>query len=518
MSLTYSFDHPHEPEPRTLTGLLGGKGANLAQMVTRLGLPVPPGFTITTEAWRTFDEGGWPDGLDDELGSQVARLETKLSRGFGDVTAPLLVSVRSGAAVSMPGMMDTVLNLGFTEQTLVGLADRGGEAFALDTYLRFLRLYADVVLGVPSHVLALTGETSMSGRAACDRILDVVEAHTGVPFPHDPWIQLRQAVEAVFRSWHGAKARSYRAHEGLPDDAGTAVTVQAMVFGTQDARSATGVVFTRDPSTGERGRFGDLLFEAQGEDVVSGAFVTQPIAALRDRLPAVATELEDILECLETHYRDMCDVEFTIESGRLWVLQTRVGKRSPRAAVRMAVEMTRQPGWKITRDEALARVDELVLVQVATSTTVGDPVPPIAIGVGASPGTATGHAYFDADACLDAADRGEPVVLVRAETSPEDVHGMQVAEGILTTHGGLVSHAAVVARAWGVPAVVSLEGGVIDSERLVIGEAVIRQGDVITLDGGSGRVYLGAAALVAGEAPFGLEELLSWRASLDAES
>ena len=387
MPYTYAFDHKHRRPPMELKDLLGGKGANLAEMTAVLGLPVPPGFTITTGACRDYLATGWPEGLDGEITRQVRKLERAMGKKLGDPVDPLLVSVRSGAKFSMPGMMDTVLNLGLNDLSVKGLAEQtGDERFAYDSYRRFVSMYGRIVLGVDG---ARFDDPYDAAREAAGAATDaeipagvlrdlvetfkiVVEKATGRPFPQEPVDQLRGAVEAVFGSWNGPRAVAYRVRERIPHDLGTAVTVQTMVFGNRDARSGTGVGFTRDPATGAKGEYGDFLINAQGEDVVAGIRKTLPLLALRDEFPLIFKELLEIFARLEAHYRDMCDTEFTIEQGKLWMLQTRVGKRTGRAALRMAVDMTRQRSWKITRSEAVARVtadhlDQVLHPQFATT-------------------------------------------------------------------------------------------------------------------------------------------------------
>ncbi|MCI3949910.1 MAG: pyruvate phosphate dikinase, partial [Acidimicrobiales bacterium] len=474
MTYVFDFAHDHGAPPMTLKDLLGGKGANLAEMTSVLELPVPPGFTISTEACRDYMRGGWPEGLDAEVVDARSRLEGAMGRRLGDPTDPLLVSVRSGAKFSMPGMMDTVLNLGLNDESVEGLAKQMDERFAYDSYRRFLAMYGRIVLdldGEPfEHLLeaakereGVASDSDVSAEALRDlaeRYKALVQEQTGSPFPMDPTEQLRGAIEAVFRSWNGARAVAYRRREHISDDLGTAVNVQAMVFGNRDESSGTGVGFTRDPATGERGEYGDFLVNAQGEDVVAGIRNTEPLAALKDRFPDIHDELLAIFARLEQHYRDMCDTEFTIEQGKLWMLQTRVGKRTGSAAVRMAVDMTnqRRRGWKISRDEALLRVTGDHIEQVLHPQFAGGQAQVIATGLAASPGAAVGHVYFSADDAAEASAGGTKVILVRSETSPEDVHGMQASQGILTSRGGLVSHAAVVARGWGIPAVVGADG------------------------------------------------------------
>jgi pyruvate,orthophosphate dikinase len=370
VTFVYAFDQKHRKPPMSLKDLLGGKGANLAEMTSVLKLPVPPGFTISTDACRAYMYTGWPDGLDDEIARARVKLEKTMGKRIGDATDPLLVSVRSGAKFSMPGMMDTVLNLGLNDESVEGLAKQTDERFALDSYRRFIAMYGRIVLGVEGEEFdrlldtakewdGVTGDSDLSPdtlRRLCLRYKDVVARHTGRPFPQDPTDQLRGAIEAVFSSWNGPRAVSYRNRERISHDLGTAVNVQVMVFGNRDEGSGTGVGFTRNPSTGENLAYGDFLVNAQGEDVVAGIRNTEPLDALRTVFPKIHKELLGIFERLETHYRDMCDTEFTIEQGKLWMLQTRVGKRTGVAALRMAVEMTRQRGWKISKEEALLRV------------------------------------------------------------------------------------------------------------------------------------------------------------------
>jgi len=507
--------------------LLGGKGANLAEMTSVLGLPVPPGFTLTTDACRAYLASGWPDGLDAEVATAVRQVEAAMSKGLGDPSDPLLVSVRSGAKFSMPGMMDTVLNLGLNDASVQGLAAQTGQArFAYDSYRRFIAMYGRIVLEVDGHAFderldaakqrdGVTDDAKVSAetlRRLCTEYQDVVEALTGRPFPQDPKEQLRGAIEAVFRSWGGARAIAYRERERIPHDLGTAVNVQTMVFGNRDDQSGTGVGFTRNASTGEDAPYGDFLLNAQGEDVVAGIRNTDDLDGLRRTFPEIHSELMSVFARLEQHYRDMCDTEFTIEQGKLWMLQTRVGKRTGAAALRMAVEMTTQSGkgWTISQAEALLRVTADHLDQVLHPQFSAGQRPVVATGLGASPGAAVGRVYFTADAAVAAADRGESVILVRNETSPEDVHGMQVSEGILTSRGGLVSHAAVVARGWGIPAVVGADAVKIAATHFTVGSITVSEGDVVSLDGATGEVVLGEMGLAEAEPPEAFRTILGW--------
>ena len=493
----YSFAHAHDRPARELADLLGGKGAGLAEMTGALGLPVPPGFTVPVDVCRTFRRTGWPEWLDAALTAAVAELGERMGRRLGDPSDPLLLSVRSGAARSMPGMLDTVLNLGLNEETTAALAARSGSpAFAWDSYRRFLLLYATTVMGVPADGLGSRAEIPAGDgagmRAVTADLQRRITAASGRPVPADPVQQLRESVEAVFRSWDGPRAVAYRRAESIDDDLGTAVNVQAMVFGNLCEHSGTGVVFTRDPSTGAAELYGDYLPQAQGEDVVSGSVTPLPIAALADHLPEVDAQLRTVLRRLEVHYRDMCDVEFTVECNRLWVLQTRVGKRGPAAAVRIAADLTRDPEIALTPAEALARVSQELRGRARatlTDTSGTGASPPLAVGLGASPGRVAGRAVFSCDAALDAED---DVVLVRPETSPHDVAGMSASVGVVTLRGGLVSHAAVVARGWGLPAVVGAGDLRLEHDALVgpSGERV-EEGTVITLDGTTGEVFVG---------------------------
>jgi pyruvate,orthophosphate dikinase len=523
----YAFDHRHSRPPMELKDLLGGKGANLAEMTSVLGLPVPPGFTISTDACRDYLRTGWPKGLTEEVARHTGRLEKAMKRRLGDPSDPLLVSVRSGAKFSMPGMMDTVLNLGLNDRSVRGVGRAtNDERFAYDSYRRFIAMYARIVLGLDGEAYddelerakknaGVEEDAALPAEALKDLCViykKLVKAATGRAFPQDPQRQLRGAIEAVFGSWDGARARAYREREKIPHDLGTAVNVQVMVFGNRDEDSGTGVGFTRNAATGEDRPYGDFLVNAQGEDVVAGIRNTENLDDLGKHFPGIKDELLGIFARLEAHYRDMCDTEFTIEQGKLWMLQTRVGKRTGRAALKMAVDMTnqRRRGWKISREEALGRITEDHVEQVLHPQFAADDVQVIASGLAASPGAAVGQAYFTADAAAEAAADGTKVILVRSETSPEDVHGMQASEGILTARGGLVSHAAVVARGWGIPAVVGAEGIAISGSSFTAGAVTVNEGDVISIDGTTGQVVLGEVELAASEAPPELATLLGW--------
>lgn len=529
MPYIYAFDHKHRRSPKELKDLLGGKGANLAEMMSVLKLPVPHGFTITTDACRAYMHGGWPRVLDDEVRRHVSTLERKMGRQLGDAKNPLLVSVRSGAKFSMPGMMDTVLNLGLNDKSVKGLAESTeDERFAYDSYRRFISMYARIVLGLSGepfeHALdAVKRESEARSDAEvpasvlkqlCETYKEEVARQTGKPFPQDPVKQLRGAIEAVFRSWNGPRAIAYRVREKISHELGTAVNVQAMVFGNRDDNSGTGVGFTRNAATGENKPYGDFLVNAQGEDVVAGIRNTEDLNALKAKFPKIHAELLAIFTRLEKHYKDMCDTEFTIEQGKLWMLQTRVGKRTGAAALKMAVDMTKpsskaKGAWKISQKEALMRVtaehlDQVLHPQFKKKGTV------VTKGLAASPGAAVGKVYFDADDAERAARQGEDVILVRAETSPEDVHGMMVAKGILTARGGLVSHAAVVARGWGTPAVVGAEALKINGKEFSVGDVTVREGELISLDGSTGEVMIGALELTAAKPTKDFETILRW--------
>jgi pyruvate,orthophosphate dikinase len=525
MPYVFDFDHTHPRPPMELKDLLGGKGANLAEMTSVLGLPVPPGFTISTDACRDYMAGGWPAGLDAEVRAAREGLEKAMGKRIGDAEDPLLVSVRSGAKFSMPGMMDTVLNLGLNDRSVEGLAKQtGDERFAFDSYRRFIAMYARIVLELPGEEFdslfdaakELAGTTSDARvpvellRYLVDSYQQIVERHTGKAFPQDPAEQLRGAIEAVFRSWNGPRAVAYRDREHIAHDLGTAVNVQAMVFGNRDDNSGTGVGFTRDPATGARGAYGDFLVNAQGEDVVAGIRNTEPISELQTQFPAVHAELVEIFERLESHYRDMCDTEFTIEQGKLWMLQTRVGKRTGAAALKMAVDMVGPGDLGISRAEAVSRITEDHLDAVLHPQFAGSGYTVWAKGLGASPGAAVGRIYFTANEAAEAAARGEQVILVRNETSPEDVHGMLASEGILTARGGLVSHAAVVARGWGKPAVVGAEALRLSDHTVTAGDETLSEGDWVSLDGAAGIVVAGQVPLTSADPPAEFDTVLSW--------
>ncbi|HKN47553.1 MAG TPA: pyruvate, phosphate dikinase [Candidatus Polarisedimenticolia bacterium] len=513
--------------------LLGGKGAGLMEM-TRIGLPVPAGFILTTEVCELYLSGGRRrlKAVEPEIRKNLTRLERLAGRRLGDPRDPLLVSVRSGAARSMPGMMETILNLGLNDRTVRGLAARPGSSprFAFDAYRRFLQMYSAIVLGVPKaeiegflretkNRLGVTLDTALPAEALeglCRRLLSHVRDRTGRPFPQDPRQQLRGAIEAVFRSWTAEKAVTYRRVEGITGLRGTAVTVMQMVFGNLGETSGTGVCFTRDPNTGEKLLYGELLMNAQGEDVVAGTRTPMALSELGTRLPGAYRALERVRARLERHFRDMQDLEFTIEDGRLYMLQCRTGKRSPGAAFRLAVDMARE--GLISREEAVARIAPPDLERLFHP--IVDPALPraeleaklLAKGIGAVPGAAVGEAVLTAREAEARAAAGRRVILVRHETSPEDVGGMHAAQGVLTVTGGKTSHAAVVARGWGKPCVVGCETLVVDPEERLMraGGRVIREGDRIALDGSTGQVYQGEVQLVQPDLPEAYRTLMAW--------
>jgi len=501
----YDFDEPAEGGRE----LLGGKGIGLAEM-TQLGIPVPAGFTITTDACRAYMRGGgFPEGLDVEISEQIARLESKVGKEFGDPSDPLLLSVRSGAAISMPGMMDTILNVGLDDDAVRGLAEvTGNPAFAYDCYRRLIQMFGETVDGIePGHFK----DDPANPERTVETFKNVYRRETGADFPQDAREQLRRAVVAVFESWNTPRAHVYRQTYGIPDDLGTAVNVVQMVFGNKGERCATGVCFTRNPSTGEQGVYGEYLVNAQGEDVVAGIRTPQPVEEMAERLPEAYEQLLDTMARLEHHYRDMQDIEFTVEDGRLYLLQTRSAKRTAAAALKSAVDMTAE--GLINREEAIARIDPSQLDQLLhpmLDPSAGFDV--AARGLNASPGAASGKIVLDADTAAERGKGGEAVILVRWETTPDDIHGLIQSRGVLTAHGGMTSHAAVVARGMGKPCVAGCEGLQIDvdAKEVRLGDRVLHEGDVITIDGGTGRVIVGDVPLVPPQINEDFETVLAW--------
>ncbi|MDY0324481.1 MAG: pyruvate, phosphate dikinase, partial [Candidatus Carbobacillus sp.] len=512
---------------QSMKGLLGGKGANLAEM-TRVGLPVPPGFTISTEACLLYYEQGerLTDDLIEQIFGALQALEQKTGKSFGDPAHPLLVSVRSGAAISMPGMMDTILNLGLNDDTVQGLARlTNNPRFAYDSYRRFIQMFSDVVLEIPHYLFEDVIEKKKKERGVLSdpeltaedwqhiiaSFLSIVQKETGKPFPQQPKDQLLEAVRAVFRSWNNQRAIVYRKIHKIPDHLGTAVNVQSMVFGNMGNDSGTGVAFTRNPSTGAKELYGEFLLNAQGEDVVAGIRTPQPIASLEKEMPQVYAQFREIAERLERHYRDMQDIEFTVERGTLYLLQTRNGKRTAQAAVNIAVDMVEE--GLIDRRTALMRIEPAHLDQLLHRR-IDDraKLTVLVKGLPASPGAATGAVVFHADEAAEAARDGRRVILVRPETTPEDIHGIVAAEAIVTSRGGMTSHAAVVARGMGKACVAGVEAMHIDLQEKVfrVGDTVVREGDIISVDGSQGTIMLGEVPLVEPELSPAFQTLLRW--------
>src|SRR5215210_2512255 len=498
----YDFDEPTEGGRE----LLGGKGIGLAEM-TQLGVPVPAGFTITTDACRAYMAAGheMPEGLEQEIDEHVARLEETAGKRFGDPSDPLLVSVRSGAAVSMPGMMDTILNVGLNDE-----AAAGGERFVLDSYRRLIQMYGEIVDHIDGQRFAdALDENDLERTIAAFKT--IYQEETGRPFPQDAREQLGRAVRAVFESWDTPRAKAYRRHNRISDDLGTAVNVVQMVFGNKGEQSGTGVAFTRDPSTGEAGLYGEFLADAQGEDVVAGIRTPEPLQAMQGRVPEAFDELLETMRRLEAHYRDMQDIEFTVEDGKLYLLQTRAAKRTAAAGLKAAVEMVDEA--LISREDAVARIDPGQLDQLLHPRI--DPAATydvVAKGLNASPGAASGGVVFDADTAEERGRNGAAVILVRWETTPDDIHGMIAAQGILTAHGGMTSHAAVVARGMGKPCVAGCEALSVDADAKTasLNGHKLGEGDVITIDGGTGEVIVGEVPLIAPEINEDFETVLRW--------
>lgn len=518
--MIYRFDHPHQGGKDEVAWRVGGKGASLWAMQTQLNLPTPPGFTIGCDYCGEFDQVGLTESLKQQVREHIKSLEVALERGFGDAQQPLLLAVRSGAPVSMPGMMDTVLNLGVTPDTLSGLAAASGSRqFALDTFCRFLAMYKQCVLapenrsaeGLPpragGHEGQPLGVEERDLEQEVIRMQGEIEALIGKETLRDPYQLLFETIAAVFRSRHSEAARTYRKVEGLPESLGTSVTVQAMVFGNMGENSGTGVVFSRNPNNGIEELTGDWMTNSQGEDVVAGVGRTEPIHSLRSSMPAIFCELEEHVAALETYYRDMVDIEFTVERGKLWILQARVGKRSPAAASRIAVEIAENGRFGVDKLEALGRVPEHLFEASSAQQAHFDSF--LTEAIGASPGVATGAIVLTSEDAVEAAEQGTDVILVRRETSPADVHGMAAAVGILTTLGGLMSHAAVVARDWALPAVVGASEVAIDEDGLQVGTVRIQVGEIVSIDGTTGRVARGEVDTQESRDPY-LDTLRQW--------
>jgi len=535
----YGFGAGQSEGSAAMRDLLGGKGANLAEM-SQLGLPVPPGFIITTEVCTHFyaHDRQYPPGLNEEADAALRKVEEAVGAGFGDPKRPLLVSVRSGAPVSMPGMMDTVLNLGLNDQTVEGLAALSGDRrFAYDSYRRFIQMYGDVVLGIDHYLfedeleeVKLNGGRQLDTELTADDLEGLVGVYkrivaerTGAQFPQTAKDQLWGAIGAVFGSWMTPRAVTYRRLHAIGEGMGTAVNVQAMVFGNRGETSATGVAFTRDPSTGEKRYYGEFLVNAQGEDVVAGIRTPQPLTlamkrsngsalpAMEEVMPEAYAELAEVFDRLERHYREMQDIEFTVQEGRLWILQTRSGKRTTQAALKIAVDMAEE--GLIDQDQAVRRIDPASLDQLLHPMLDPDAKKEvIARGLPASPGAVSGKIVFNADEAERQAAKGEAVILVRLETSPEDIHGMHAAKGILTSRGGMTSHAAVVARGMGKPCICAAAGLAIDSRngRMTVGSRVMEAGETITIDGSAGTVMLGAVPTIDPKLSGDFATLMGW--------
>ena len=519
------FIYPFTFGDKSQSDLLGGKGANIAEMV-QMGLPVPPGFTITTEACREFlSSGAVPAQLTEQIHKSLSNLEKAVGKNFGDPLNPLLVSVRSGAKHSMPGMMETVLNVGITPEVAEALAQSSGnQRFAWDSYRRFIDMFGRIVCDLPDEIVHKIENSFLlkanakvvadlpveSLKELAQQLILAIQEHTGQDFPKNPIDHLTQSIEAVFRSWNSERAQLYRRRERIPSDLGTAVNIQSMVFGNLSDDSGTGVAFTRNPATGEKGSYGDYLDKAQGEDVVAGIRNTMSLADMAKKEPIVHAELERLMKTLEDHYRDLCDIEFTVERGKLWILQTRVGKRTAEAAFRIATQLVDE--GKISMDEALLRTGGDQLAQLMfPQFDLSESRNLIATGIPASPGAAVGEVVFDSKRAFDLAKNGRKVILVRRETSPDDLVGMVAAEGILTSRGGKTSHAAVVARGMGKTAVCGTESISVDEKKLqfTVGDHVVREGEVISIDGSTGCVYLGEISVTQSPVTSYLEGKLS---------
>ncbi|MBE0478313.1 pyruvate, phosphate dikinase [Candidatus Aerophobetes bacterium] len=522
----YFFAKDEADGSSKMRNLLGGKGADLAEMAN-LGIRVPPGFTISTEVCTYYNEKGeYPAGLDGQIKENLKKLETATGKKFGDADNPLLVSVRSGARVSMPGMMDTVLNLGLTDKSVEGIVRRvTNPRFAFDSYRRLLQMFGNVVLKIPGEKFEETIDRKKEEKDVKDDIeltIDdlkqlieefkrIVKEETGDDFPQDAVKQLAMAIEAVFNSWNNKRAIEYRRIHNIPNHWGTAVNVQVMVFGNMGSDSGTGVGFTRDPATGEKKMYGEYLLNAQGEDVVAGIRTPRPISRLKDEMPEVYEELEGITQRLEKHYRDIQDFEFTIEKGTLYILQTRSGKRTAQAAVKVAHDMVKE--GLISKKKAILRIDAAQIEKLLHPRIDPDArVEVLAKGLPASPGAAAGIVVFDADSAVRFVNKGEKVILVRRETSPEDIHGMAVAQGILTSRGGMTSHAAVVARGMGKPCIAGCEAIKVDEAKAMftVNGVVFKEGDYITIDGSLGQVIKGQVSTIEPKLGEEFKELLGW--------
>ncbi|MCF7876668.1 pyruvate, phosphate dikinase, partial [Candidatus Bipolaricaulota bacterium] len=528
MEYVYFFGGGEADGSEELEDILGGKGANLAEM-TNIGIPVPAGFTISAEVCQYYyrHDEVYPDGLENEVDENLKRLEEENDKEFGDPEDPLLLSIRSGAAVSMPGMMDTVLNVGLNEETLEGLVDRtGNPRFGWDSFRRLIQMYGEVVKGIEAREFDLALEDIKEEKGAendtdltvddlkevVDRFKEIYKENLGEEFPTEPREQLWGAIDAVFGSWNNPRAIKYRKMNDLPQDAlGTAVNVQTMVFGNTGEDSATGVAFTRNPSTGEKKRYGEYLKNAQGEDVVAGVRTPKDIKTLKDEMPEAWDELEEIFQKLEAHYKDVQDVEFTIENSDLYMLQTRTGKRTTKAAVKIAVDMAEE--GLIDKETAIGRIEPESIDQLLHPSFDEEADKEVlAKGLNASPGAAVGEVVFTAGEAVERRDEGDNVILVRTETSPEDIDGLEAAEGVLTSRGGMTSHAAVVARGMGKPAVAGCGALEIDyeGEKFEVDGKTVEKGDYISIDGATGEVMLGQVPTVEPKMGENFQTLMKW--------
>ena len=508
--MIFHFDHPHSGTIAEISDVVGGKGASLWAMTSKLDLPTPAGFTIGVDTCAMLDKSRVTKNFTETMDNAIARLEEETGKQLGDPENPLLLAVRSGASVSMPGMMETILNVGVTPLTLPALQNiTGDHFFALDSYRRFLEGFCKSILGIDHSMLdAQTKENT----GLADHMKDleiVVSEQIGAERLCDARYLLNECIHAVIRSSHSSTAKAYRKKTGLPESLGTAVTVQAMVFGNTGASSGTGVAFSRDPNSGEQKVCGDWISNAQGDDVVAGDSMTSDISLFAATLPSAYEELRLHLENLEIFYQDMVDVEFTVDRGKLWILQARVGKRTARAASRIAVELANSERFELNKKDALATITQSLSTEKSSTISLTGEKKPITNGIGASAGIASGLAVFTSEEAIEAAEDGKEVVLIRQETSPADVHGMAVATGILTSLGGLMSHAAVVARDWNLPAVVGAAGMQFTADAVVIGTAKIQTGDIISIDGNTGEVFVGEMLSTADEDPY-LEQLKAW--------
>ncbi len=510
--------------PRSLTTFtrenLGNKGFILNEMIRELGLPVPPGFIVPAKLCEDTLENGWPDYLNQQIEAKLQELQVTTGQSLGDPASPLIVSVRSGAAVSMPGMMDTILNVGLTLELVDAIEQGTGDPlFAADTWLRFVDSYASSVLKIDREILAMwsPSDDSVDGTLrAAENIWKYARDNFELGIPDDPFIQIIEATKAVFRSWESDRAITFRRKENLPDITGTAAIIQKMVFGNLNLDSGTGVVFSRNPVTGVNQPLGDYIVRGQGEDIVAGGTVVSSLETLRDQNSSVYSKLLKILHTLEHHYRDMCDVEFTVENGELYILQNRVGKRTARAAIKIAVDMASDYDFPLDKSEANGRVSEEQIQEVRQTRRIAGDDQPLATGLAASSGVGSGELCLTIEKAIQCGEENKPFILVRQETSPEDIRGMIGASGVITMLGGMTSHAAVVARSWGIPAVTSLQDATLTNDSVLLTSITLAEGTIVTVDGTSGHIFLGDVPTTANEVSSELEIFLKWRATHNA--